>query len=116
MRTAVLDLEKSALKADIPTFAVGDSVRVDVEIVEGDKTRLQAFEGVVIARKGSGSRENLHRSSHCLGRGGGTYLSPAFPPGREDYVGPARQGTARQALLPASQGGQEGPRERGPHA
>jgi len=56
MHTAVRDVEQAALKENVPPFAVGDTVRVDVEIVEGDKTRTQAFEGVVIARKGAGSR------------------------------------------------------------
>ncbi len=56
MHAAVREIEKTALKENIPPFNVGDTVRVDVEIIEGDKTRTQAFEGVVIARKGAASR------------------------------------------------------------
>ena len=42
---------------DIPDFRAGDTVRVQVKVKEGDKERLQAFQGVVVARKGSGTRE-----------------------------------------------------------
>ncbi|TNF55894.1 MAG: 50S ribosomal protein L19 [Nitrospiraceae bacterium] len=43
----------------IPSFRVGDSVRVSTRVKEGDKERLQAFEGIVIARRGSGTRETF---------------------------------------------------------
>lgn len=59
MHPAVREIEKTALKEKIPDFNVGDTVRVEVEIVEGDRTRTQPFEGVVIARKGAGSRETF---------------------------------------------------------
>lgn len=42
-----------------PSFRVGDSVRVSTRVKEGDKERLQAFEGIVIARRGSGTRETF---------------------------------------------------------
>ena len=44
-------LEKEQIRTDIPDFNAGDSVRVEVKVVEGDKTRLQAFEGNVIAKR-----------------------------------------------------------------
>ena len=47
------------LKSDIPEFRVGDTVRVDVKIIEGKKERIQAYEGVVTARKGSGISETF---------------------------------------------------------
>jgi len=59
MRPAVREIEKAALKDKITDFKIGDTVRVEVEIVEGDRTRTQPFEGVVIARKGSGLRETF---------------------------------------------------------
>jgi len=61
MHPAVKELEQSALKGpdEIPDFNVGDTLRVEVEIVEGDRTRTQPFEGVVIARKGTASRETF---------------------------------------------------------
>lgn len=52
-------VEAAYLKKDIPKFNVGDTVRVFVKIVEEEKTRLQAFEGIVIAKKGCGIRENF---------------------------------------------------------
>jgi len=50
-------IEEKYLKKDIPKFNVGDTARVYMKIVEEGKTRIQAFEGVVIARKGSGTRQ-----------------------------------------------------------
>lgn len=55
----ILELEKGFMKKDMQNFKVGDTVKVFVKIKEGDKTRLQAFEGVVIAKKGSGIRETF---------------------------------------------------------
>ncbi len=50
-------VEKAGLKQEIPAFAVGDTVDVHCRILEGDKERIQIFNGVVIARSGSGTRE-----------------------------------------------------------
>ena len=50
-------VEASSLKAEVPQFAIGDTVDVHTRILEGEKERLQIFNGVVIARSGSGSRE-----------------------------------------------------------
>ena len=47
-------LEKEQLRSDIPEFNPGDTVRVEVRVVEGDKSRLQAFEGNVIAKRNRG--------------------------------------------------------------
>ena len=47
-------LEQEQLKTDLPTFAPGDTVVVQVKVVEGDKKRLQAFEGVIISIKNRG--------------------------------------------------------------
>lgn len=47
-------IEREGVRADIPTFRPGDTVRVSVRVREGDKERLQAFEGVCIARRGGG--------------------------------------------------------------
>ena len=47
-------LEKEQLRTDIPEFHTGDTVRVEVKVVEGDKSRLQAFEGNVIAMRNRG--------------------------------------------------------------
>ena len=55
----IMELEKELMKKDIPDFKVGDTVKVFIKIKEGDKTRLQGFEGIVIAKKGAGLRENF---------------------------------------------------------
>lgn len=59
MNPIIQDIERQQLRSDIPDFSPGDTVRVFVRIREGDKERLQAFEGVVIARKHSGLRETF---------------------------------------------------------
>lgn len=50
-------VEKSSLKTEIPDFQIGDTVDVHTRILEGEKERIQVFNGVVIARSGSGTRE-----------------------------------------------------------
>ena len=50
---------EEGFRRDVPNFNVGDTIRVHVKVVEGDKERLQPFEGLVIARKGSGIRETF---------------------------------------------------------
>jgi large subunit ribosomal protein L19 len=52
----IQEIEQQSLRADHPDFRPGDTVRVHVRIPEGDKERIQVFEGVVIARKRGGSR------------------------------------------------------------
>lgn len=54
---------------DIPEFRVGDTVRLDVKIIEGKKERIQAFEGIVIARKGSGLSETFTVRKESYGVG-----------------------------------------------
>lgn len=46
-------------KKEVPPFSIGDTVKVHLKIVEGDKERIQVFEGIVIGRKGAGSRETF---------------------------------------------------------
>ncbi len=59
MANIIDQLEREGMKESVPTFAVGDTVKVSVKIKEGDKERLQAFEGVVIARKNGGISETF---------------------------------------------------------
>ena len=58
-----------SLKSELPQFAIGDTVRVSVNIREGDRERIQMFEGTVIARKGSGIAETftVRRVSYGVG-------------------------------------------------
>src|SRR5664279_122129 len=53
------ETEKEYMRTDIPPFRAGDTLRVNVRVKEGDKERLQAFEGVCIARRGSGVSETF---------------------------------------------------------
>jgi len=52
-------VEAAHLRSDLPGFRPGDTVRVHVRVVEGGRERVQAYEGVVIARRGSGLRESF---------------------------------------------------------
>ncbi|HKI85372.1 MAG TPA: 50S ribosomal protein L19, partial [Thermoanaerobaculia bacterium] len=52
-------IENEYLKSNIADFRPGDTVRVHVRVIEGEKERIQIFQGVVIARRGSGTRETF---------------------------------------------------------
>ena len=52
-------LLRPELKTDIPDFRPGDTVKVNIRVVEAERERIQAFEGIVIRRQGSGSRETF---------------------------------------------------------
>ena len=65
----IRELEKDFMKKEITDFKVGDTVKVAVRIKEGDKTRSQAFEGIVIARKGSGIKETFAVRHISFGEG-----------------------------------------------
>jgi len=54
-----IETQKEYMRADVPPFRPGDTLRVQVRVKEGDKERLQAFEGVCIARRGSGVSETF---------------------------------------------------------
>ena len=49
-----IETQKAWMRSDVPSFRAGDTLRVNVRVKEGDKERIQAFEGVCIARRGSG--------------------------------------------------------------
>jgi large subunit ribosomal protein L19 len=52
-------VDRARLRDDVPDFGPGDTVKVHVRVVEGNRERVQVFEGVVIRRKGSGARETF---------------------------------------------------------
>ena len=62
-------IEKENLKGSVPEFNVGDTVKVSFKVIEGTKERIQAFEGIVIARKNSSIRETftVRRVSYGIG-------------------------------------------------
>ena len=90
-------LEQEQLRSDIPEFAPGDTVRVHVKVVEGTRERIQAFEGVGIARSGTGVRETftVRRISYGVG------VERTFPvhSPRLDKIQLVRRGIVRRAKL-----------------
>ena len=93
----LIEIERQFLRQSVPDFKPGDTVRVQVRVVEGDKERLQAFQGVVIARKGSGTREmfTVRKIS------GGTGVERIFPLHAPvvDRIEVLRRGRVRRAKL-----------------
>jgi large subunit ribosomal protein L19 len=69
MSRVIEEIEQQQLKKDVPDFAPGDTVVVQVRVTEGDRERLQAFEGVVIAKKNRGlnSAFTVRKISHGEG-------------------------------------------------
>lgn len=66
----VLDaVDSASLRSDIPNFRAGDELKVHVRVIEGNKSRIQVFQGVVIGRQGSGVREtfNIRKISYGVG-------------------------------------------------
>lgn len=91
------EIEKGQLKANLPPFKVGDTVKVFSKIVEGDKERLQAFEGIVIKRQGGSSRETF--TVRKLVQGVGVERTfPVHSP-RIDRIQVTRSGRVRRAKL-----------------
>jgi len=59
MHTAIAEIEQAQTRPDIPDFRPGDTLKVHVRVVEGNRERVQVFQGVVIRRQGSGARETF---------------------------------------------------------
>lgn len=91
-------IEQEQVKQDIPVFGPGDTVRVAVKVVEGDRERIQNFEGVVIRRQGGGFNETFlvrRIASHGIGVERNFLLhSP-----RIDSIAVLRRAKVRQAAL-----------------
>lgn len=90
-------IENSQLRDDIPQFQPGDTVRVHVRIKEGNKERLQTFEGVCIARKHGGVRETITVRKTSFGVG----VERVFPIHATiiDHIDVVRYGKVRRAKL-----------------
>ena len=94
----VLDvLDQELTRQDLPKFSIGDTVRVDVKVVEGTRERIQAFEGVVIARKHGGLRETITVRKISYGVG----VERIFPLNspRVDKITLVRRGKVRRSKL-----------------
>jgi len=90
-------IEQENIKKEVPDFNIGDTVRVYVKVVEGDRERLQAYEGVVIARKNGSIRESFTVRRISFGVG----VERTFPihSPRIDRIEVVRQGKVRRAKL-----------------
>ena len=90
-------IEQENIKKEVPDFNIGDTVRVYVKVVEGDRERLQAFEGVVIARKNGSIRESFTVRRMSFGVG----VERTFPihSPRIDKIEVVRTGKVRRAKL-----------------
>ena len=69
MTNTIQELEEAQLKTDLPEFGPGDTVRVQVRVKEGDRERLQAFEGVVIAKRNRGLNSSFTVRKISYGEG-----------------------------------------------
>ena len=97
MSDIIRELEKEQLRSDLPKLEIGDTVRVYVKVVEGNRERLQNFEGVVIKMQGGGIRKpfTVRRISYGVGvERTFPYHSPRI--GRIEVV---RHGVVRRAKL-----------------
>ena len=90
-------IAQDSLKAEVPAVEVGDTVRVHVKVREGDKERIQVFEGTVIARKGSGVSETFTVRRVAYGVG----IERVFPVNSPfvEKVTVVRKGKVRRAKL-----------------
>ena len=90
-------IEKDGMRTDIPDFNIGDTVKVFVKVKEGNRERLQGFEGVVIARKNGGIRETFTVRRVSFGIG----VERTFPlhSPKIDHIDIIRHGDVRRAKL-----------------
>ena len=91
------EITNKQLNPNVPEFRVGDTVRVGVRIIEGKKERVQAFEGVVISRKGYGVSETFTVRKMSSGIGV-ERIFPIHSP-KLDSIEVVRKGKARRAKL-----------------
>ena len=69
MQRIIQDLERKQLRSDLPRFKPGDTVRVHFQVIEGQRRRVQVFEGIVIKRQGAGARETFTVRKNSFGVG-----------------------------------------------
>jgi large subunit ribosomal protein L19 len=94
--TDLVDIEN--LRDDVPDFRPGDTVRVHVKVTEGNRSRVQVFEGVVIARRGSGIRESFTVRKISFNAVGVERTFPLHAP-VIDKIEVTRRGKVRRAKL-----------------
>ena len=97
MHTAIAEIEQAQTRSDIPAFRPGDTLKVHVRVTEGNRSRIQVFQGVVIRRQGSGSRETFTVRKISYGVG----VERTFPVHSPsiDKIEPVTRGRVRRAKL-----------------
>ena len=90
-------MDKIVAESSIPDFSAGDTIKVDVKIVEGDKERIQAFEGLCIARSGGGLNESFTVRKISYGEGV-EWIFPIFSP-KIAGITVLKKGKVRRAKL-----------------
>ena len=97
MHTAIAEIEQAQTRPDIPDFRPGDTLKVHVRVTEGTRSRIQVFQGVVIRRQGSGSRETFTVRKVSYGVG----VERTFPVHSPsiDKIEPVTRGKVRRAKL-----------------
>lgn len=97
MLDVIKEIEALQIKSDIPEFNVGDTVKVSVKIKEGEKERIQVFEGTVLKRQNGGLRENFTVRRVAYGVG----VERTFPINSPylDKIQVVRRGIVRRAKL-----------------
>jgi large subunit ribosomal protein L19 len=94
----LLSIEQSQMKQNLPEFRSGDTVRVNIRLVEGTRERIQAFEGIVIAFGGSGARRTFTVRKISSNGIGVERIFPLHSP-RLDTIEVVRYGRVRRAKL-----------------
>lgn len=97
MMDVVRSIEVAQAKQDIPPFGPGDTVRVHVKVIEGDRERIQVFEGIVVSRSGGSTNETFTVRKVSQGIG----VERTFPihSPRIDKLEVSRRGRVRRAKL-----------------
>ena len=97
MSKLIDQLDQASLRTDVPSFRPGDSVKVHVKVVEGNRSRIQVFAGVVISRTGDGIRQAFTVRKVSFGVG----VERTFPVHSPiiDHIDVDRRGDVRRAKL-----------------
>jgi large subunit ribosomal protein L19 len=69
MSKVIESIERAQVRTDLPQFKAGDTVRVHFKVIEGQRARIQVFEGIVLKRQGAGARETFTVRKHSFGVG-----------------------------------------------
>src|SRR6266480_4447894 len=97
MSKVIESIERAQIRADIPQFKAGDTVRVHFKVIEGQRARIQVFEGIVLKRQGAGARETFTVRKQSFGVG----VERTFPlhSPKIERIEVASRGDVRRAKL-----------------